>query len=46
LKGKLIYYDGVIAFELGPEKELFQGFFKLKDVASSPDWGKGIVMCE
>ena len=36
LKGKLIYYDGVVAFELGPEKELFQGFSKLKDLASPP----------
>lgn len=31
LQGKLIYYDGVVAFELGPEKELFQGFSKLED---------------
>lgn len=36
LKGKLIYYDGVVAFELGPEKELFQGFSKLEDVVSTP----------
>lgn len=36
LKGKLIYYDGVVAFELGPEKELFQGFSELKDVALRP----------
>lgn len=36
LKGKLIYYDGVVAFELGPEKELFQGFSKLEDAVSTP----------
>ncbi len=31
LKGKLIYYDGVLAMELGTQKELFQGFTKLLD---------------
>ena len=30
LKGKLVYYDGIVAFELGPEERLFQGFSKLK----------------
>lgn len=36
LNGKLIYYDGVVAFELGSDKTLFQGFSKLKDVSTKP----------
>jgi hypothetical protein len=36
LKGKLINYDGVVAFELGQEKTHFQGFSKLKDVPTMP----------
>ncbi|WP_353485030.1 hypothetical protein [Haliscomenobacter sp.] len=36
LMGKLIYYDGVVAFELGPQKQFFQGFSKLKDEATKP----------
>lgn len=42
LKGKLIYYDGIVAFELAPEANLFQGFLKWKDdsVLSPTSLGK------
>ncbi len=36
LKGKLIYFDGVLAFELGGQATLFQGYSKLKNTSTQP----------
>jgi hypothetical protein len=36
LKGKLIYFDGVLAFELGGQASLFQGYSKLKITSTLP----------
>jgi hypothetical protein len=36
LKGKLIYFDGVLALELGGQATLFQGFSKLKNTPTLP----------